>query len=138
MRNVWSVSVLAVLSAGGAWAQSVAGFGSVTGTVYENTVDGLPDCQVVVFNEGLGIRWTMSTSDDGVFFAPTLVPAPGYRINVKRIGFADWQSSEFEVYLGRTLNFTVDMVKGEGTATKGRAGEPRGGGTAPQKAQAAP
>jgi len=138
MRNVWSVSVVAVFCAGGAWAQSVAEFGSVTGTVYENTVDGLPDCMVVVSNEALGIQWTTSTSDDGVFFAPALVPAPGYRIKVKRTGFADWQSSEFEVYLGRTLNFTVDMVKGEGTAAKGRAGAPRGGGTAPQKAQAAP
>jgi len=132
------VSVLALVFAGGAWAQAVAGFGSVTGTVLENTVDGLPDCTVVVSNQALGIRWTMLTSDDGVFFAPALVPAAGYRLKVTRTGFADWQSSEFEVFLGRTLNFTVDLVKGEGTGTTGRGAAPKGGGTAPQTATAAP
>ena len=138
MRIVCSVSVLVLVCAGGAWAQAVAGFGAVTGTVLENTVDGIPDATVVVSNEPLGIRWTMLTSDDGVFFAPALVPAAGYRFKVTRMGFADWESSEFQVFLGRTLNFKVDLVKGEGSATKGRAAAPKGGGTAPQTATPAP
>jgi len=132
------VSVLALVCAGGAWAQAVAGFGSVTGTVLENTVDGVPDAQVVVSNATLGVRWTMLTSDDGVFFAPALVPAPGYRIKVTRASFADWESSEFEVFLGRTLNFKVDLVKGEGSATRPGKTALKGGGTAPQTATPAP
>ena len=121
MRKVCSVSLLALLCAGGVWAQAVTGFGAVTGTVLENTVDGVPDAKVEILNDSLGIHWTMLTSDDGVFFAPALIPGPGYRVKVTRTGFAVWESSEFEVLLGRSLNFRVDLVRSE-TPTKVQAG----------------
>jgi hypothetical protein len=94
---------------GAAWAQARPGFGAVTGTILEAAGDGLPDTTVVVSNPASGLRRVMVTTDDGVFGDATLVPGTGYRLKVSRKGFDNWESAEFEVSVGRTLEFTVTL-----------------------------
>src|SRR5579863_1100218 len=109
MRRILGLSLAALLYVTGVYGQSVAGSGAVTGTIRDTTGDGLPDTTVVVYNPALGVRRTIITTDDGVFDAPALPPAGGYHIKVTRKGFSNWESTDFDVSAGQTLNFRVDM-----------------------------
>ena len=75
-----------------------------------------PDTSVVLYNKPLGFERTMTTTDDGVFYAPGLVSAPGYGLRVTRKGFVDWETRDFKVSLGQTLNFKIALRPGTTTA----------------------
>jgi len=89
----------------------------VTGIVRDQYSDGLPETKVVLSNETMGIHRTMTTTDDGVFDIPMLLPYGGYKLQVSRTGFANWQSNEFDVAVGQTVYFEIDM-KPEEPATQ--------------------
>ncbi|MGA2270992.1 MAG: carboxypeptidase regulatory-like domain-containing protein [Bryobacteraceae bacterium] len=109
MKTILGLSLLAAVYSAGLYAQSVAGSGAVTGTVRDANGEGLPDATVILRNQSMGIRRTMISNDDGVFDAPALAPSKGYGIKVTRKGFADWESNEFDVSAGQTLNFDIEM-----------------------------
>jgi hypothetical protein len=113
MKTTLGLFLLAVVCATGAYAQSVAGYGAVTGTVRDANGEGIPDSTVLLSNESMGVRRSMMSTDDGTFDAPSLVPAKGYSLKVTRKGFVDWKSPVFDVSTGQTLNFTV-MMQAEG------------------------
>ncbi|MBV8843562.1 MAG: TonB-dependent receptor [Bryobacterales bacterium] len=110
-RSKAGLLLLAVLYAASGKAQSVAGYGAVTGIVRDSAGEGIPDSTVVVSNAGLGIEREVMTSDDGVFSTPALVPAEGYNLKITRKGFKDWELKSFEVYIGRTLNFDITILQ---------------------------
>jgi hypothetical protein len=60
-------------------------------------------------NEALGLRRTLNTSDDGLFDALGLVPSPGYSIKVVRKGFRGWEIKDFQVFVGRKLEFDITL-----------------------------
>ena len=109
MRRIAIIFLLGLMVSAGAWAQAGAGSAAVTGRVMELAGDGIPDTTVTVSNAGLGFRRVMTTSDDGVFDAPSLVPSAGYQIKITRKGFMDWQSGQVTLALGQTMNFTVTL-----------------------------
>jgi hypothetical protein len=113
MKTTFGLFLVAVVCAAGAYAQSVAGYGAVTGTVRDANGEGIPDSRVLLSNESMGIRRSIMSTDDGTFDAPSLLPAKGYSLKVTRKGFVDWQSIAFDVPTGQTLNFTV-MMQAEG------------------------
>src|ERR1035441_4897311 len=113
MKTTLALFLLAVLCATGASAQSVAGYGAVTGTVRDANGEGIPDSTVTLTNESMSVRRNIMSTDDGTFDAPSLVPAKGYSLKVTRKGFVDWKSNVFDVSTGQTLNFTV-MMQAEG------------------------
>ena len=87
MRNLTAAIALSVLViCGSAFGQSVAGLGAISGTVRDASGAAVPGAQVVVANESKGIRRTMSTTEAGVFTAPSLVPATGYTVVVTKDG----------------------------------------------------
>lgn len=71
--------------------------------------NGLPDARIVLSNESLGIQRPMDGTDDGVFYAPTVAPAKGYRLRVTRKNFASWDSGEFTVNTGQKVNFDITL-----------------------------
>ena len=109
MKTRTRVSVLALVCLKIRWAQSPAGFGAVSGTVRDNHGEGMPDAEVVVSNQAMGIRRTMITTDDGVFADPAVTPARGYRLKVVRKGFGDVEITDFDVTVGQTLNLKIDL-----------------------------
>ncbi len=109
MYRTLVVSLLAVVCCGGMWAQAGAGSGAVSGTVMEAAGDGLPDATVTLSNSALGLTRVMNTTDDGLFTAPALSPAAGYRLKISHKGFTDWESKDFEVSIGQTVDFHVTM-----------------------------
>src|ERR1017187_7255031 len=109
MRRALALCILAFVCFTGADAQEVAGFGSVTGIVRDSSGEGIPETTVLLSNQALGLRRTMTTTDEGVFDAPALVPAAGYSLKVTRKGFAEWQIVSFTVAAGQTVSFRIPL-----------------------------
>lgn len=116
MKQSLLFCLLAVAASGSVWAQAGAGSAAVTGAVLEGAGDGIPECVVTLTNTSLGLKRVMSTSDDGEFDAPALTPASGYHIKVVRKGFLDWDSADFDLAVGQTLDFRVTLKHTEGYA----------------------
>ena len=93
----------------GAYAQAVSGFGAITGKVRDIYGDGIPDTTVTITNRALGLRLVLTTTDDGVFYAPALAPAAGYAVKVTRKGFLGWDASNLRVPVGETVNFHITL-----------------------------
>jgi hypothetical protein len=110
MRSMLYLFVLALLCSAGAYAQAVSGFGEVTGTVRDTQGEGIPDTTVIVINESINVSRTMTTSDDGVFDAVALPPGRGYKLEVTRKSFEKWDAPEFEVVIGRPMNFSITLL----------------------------
>ena len=70
MRIQYKMIAVLSLVASGAFAQSVAGLGAVTGTDRDPSGAIVQGASVVLSNEGKGIKRTMQTTDAGVFTAP--------------------------------------------------------------------
>lgn len=110
MHKLVAASLVAVVFAAGAFAQSTAGSGAVTGSVRDASGAAVPGANVVIANEAKGIRRTMETTDAGVFSAPALLPSSGYSITVSKAGFANWEVKDFTVNVGATVDFNVDLA----------------------------
>src|SRR5215831_14954347 len=111
MRSATRVSVLWLLCTGGGWAQAVAGSGAVTGMILESGAEGMPDATVTVANPSLGVRRQAVTTLDGAFDIPGLPPGAGYKLKVERQNFANWESKEFEIALGQTRTFRIELER---------------------------
>ncbi|MGC4051438.1 MAG: carboxypeptidase regulatory-like domain-containing protein [Paludibaculum sp.] len=103
------LSVVLVLAATSAWAQAVAGLAGVSGSVRDESGSAVPGASVIVSNDSLGIRRTMDTNESGAFSAPSLPPATGYSVSVKKQGFAAWEVKDFQLQVGATQSFNVTL-----------------------------
>src|SRR4249920_3116718 len=113
MRTAIRVSILVSACALEAGAQAVAGAGAVSGYVLESALDGMPQATVTVSNSALGVRRVATTTDEGAFDVPGLPPGEGYTLKVERKDFANWESAGFEVGVGQTRVFRIEMKKEE-------------------------
>ena len=112
MRFCMVVSLAALLCPRLTLAQSPLGVGTVSGQVIEaGSHDGLPDATVTLTNDAIGFRRVMRTSDDGFFAAASVPPASGYVITVTRKDFADFVTTPFIVFVGRTLSFSINAER---------------------------
>jgi len=112
MKAAICVWLLTVTSVCGAWAQALAGAGAVSGFVLEGKSDsGLPEATVTVSNSASGVRRVATTTDEGAFDVPALPPGEGYKLKVERKDFANWESAVFEVAVGQTRVFRIDLER---------------------------
>jgi len=109
MKDKLGLFLLPLVCATAAHAQAVAGFGAVSGTLRDPYGDGLPDTSVVITNDTLGVKRTLTTTDDGVFLAAALPPGTGYNIKASRQGYGTWEYKDFDVAVGSTVSFAVTM-----------------------------
>src|ERR1700689_3782207 len=116
MKKALSLSLLTLACSIGVYAQSVAGYGAITGQIRDTAGDGIPDGLVVLTNKTMDVNRSMVTTDDGVFDAAALVPAPGYNLKITRKGFVDYELKDFELHLGQTLNFRILLQSTEAGA----------------------
>jgi hypothetical protein len=107
---------MAFIFVAGAWAQPSAGFGAVAGTVFQSSVDGMPDAEVVLSNPVIGVEITFVTTDDGLFSTGTVIPSAGYVLKVAHKGYPTWKSEPFAVSAGQTVRFriTLELDKASG------------------------
>jgi hypothetical protein len=88
----------------------VPGAGAVGGTIRDPDGEGLPDVEVVLHNQHLGVRRAVETTVDGVFDVTGVPPAVGYKLKLSRKKFAGWESPEFEIPTGERVNFALTMT----------------------------
>ncbi len=126
MKNRTSLGLILLLLCGAAaFAQSVAGLGAISGTVRDASGAAIPNAQVVVANESKGIRRTLTTTDAGVFTAPSLVPAAGYSVTVNSQGFNPYEAKDVQVLVGQNINLEVELgVAGTTTQIQVEAAPP--------------
>jgi outer membrane receptor protein involved in Fe transport len=105
MRDVFLVGLLSLVPAS-AFAQSVAGFGAITGSVRDNSGASIPEAEVVITNASKGIQRNLGTNEAGLFAAGSLVPDAGYRVVITRSGFTSYEAKDIEVLVGQ--NVTID------------------------------
>jgi hypothetical protein len=104
-----------VACAGVARSQAVSGAGAVTGIVLESGADGMPEATVTVSNSALGVRRQAVTTDDGAFNIAGLPPGAGYQLKIERKNFANWESKEFDIGVGQTRTFRIDLERAKAT-----------------------
>src|SRR5579864_6055687 len=112
MRTAIVVCLAVLLCATAVWAQSTAGFASISGVVRDPSDAAIPNAQVVITNESKGIRRQLESNDAGVFTAPNLPPAPGYQVTADVAGFAEYVVRDLELLVGqnRDLNIALQVA----------------------------
>jgi hypothetical protein len=101
--------VLPLLVASAAWAQSVAGMAGLSGVVRDPSGAIVPGARVVISSEGQGLIRTLSTNEAGVFTAPALPPAAGYKVTVSAQGFMAYEARSLELQVGQNLGLEINL-----------------------------
>ncbi len=91
------------------YSQVAAGLGGLTGIVTDPTGSSIPNAEVLVDNERLGIHRRTVTGNGGVFNAPALVPSPGYQVSVDAPGFAKFQNRNITVLVGQDVSIHATL-----------------------------
>ncbi|MEP7366146.1 MAG: carboxypeptidase regulatory-like domain-containing protein, partial [Acidobacteriota bacterium] len=68
-----------------------------------------PEAVVVVSNESKGIRRDLKTNAAGIFAAPALVPASGYKVSITKQGFQPYEVSGFDISVGQVVDLPVTL-----------------------------
>ena len=76
----------------------------ISGTVLDATGATVPGAKVTVSNPSKGVTREMETNGSGIFNAPSLVPAAGYEIHVKKQGFSNYEAKGIDVAVGDWVN----------------------------------
>jgi hypothetical protein len=101
--------VCLLLSATLVFAQQ-AGVAGITGIVQDASGAVVPNAKVVVSNESKGITRNLETNQEGIFTAPSLVPAPGYAVTVTAPGFAQYERRDMVLLVGQQLNLNIQLA----------------------------
>ncbi len=97
-----------------AWAfgQS-AGLAVISGVVRDASGASVPNAKVTVSNETNGMVREISTNDAGLFTAPALTPAAGYKVSVQVTGFAGYEARNLELKVGQNLSLEIKLAVAE-------------------------
>lgn len=112
-----SMFVLAGLWTASAYGQTGSGtFGTILGTVKDETGAVLPKVTVTVTNEKTGIARTTNTNEEGSFQVPALLPG-SYRVELEASGFKKYQRPGVDLRVNESVRVDATMQVGELTQT---------------------
>jgi outer membrane receptor protein involved in Fe transport len=106
---IFAVALMTSLITRPVSAQVTGGSATISGVVNDATGAGVPDAQVTISNPSKGVSLTLNTSGGGVFNAPSLVPASGYRVTVDKQGFSHYEVNGIVLIVGQDLNLVVPL-----------------------------
>ncbi len=89
--------------------QVSAGVSALTGVVTDQTGAVIPNAQVSVDNERLGIHRDLRTTGAGVFDAPALLPNSGYSVTVRAAGFSEFKRENITLLVGQNISVPVPL-----------------------------
>ncbi len=116
MRLFRAASLLLCFSAFG-FAQSAGGVAGISGVVRDPSGALVPNAKVVVSNDTQGLVRNLTTNDDGVFTAPSLIPGAGYKVAVTAPGFAPYEAKDLTLQVGQNVNLAVALQVGQTRTT---------------------
>jgi len=112
-----TVFAVVLATAHSVYAQTGSGtFGSILGTVKDETGAVLPRVTVTVTNEKTGLVRTVNTNEDGSFQIPALLPG-AYRVEMEASGFKKYQQKGVDLRVNESVRVDVTMQIGELTQT---------------------
>lgn len=101
---------LLMLPAGpAAFAQAV--YGSIFGTITDNTGAAVPKATITVTDVGKGTSQTVTSNDSGEFTADHLIPDT-YNVKVEVQGFKTFQQSEIRVFADQSIKVVAGLEVG--------------------------
>jgi hypothetical protein len=83
--------------------------GGLSGTVRDASGAVVTGAEVEVVNAAKGIQRSVETDEDGLFVAPALAPAKGYRVTVSKPGFTKFLAEDIEILVGRQVDLPVTL-----------------------------
>src|SRR5579883_1139204 len=105
--------MLLVLLRAFAWGQTT--FGSITGTVTDQSGAAVPNANISVTNQDTGVVRRAPTGADGVYSVPDLLPG-NYRLEVVQKGFNPIERTGIVLFANRTVNVDVQLSVGTSSA----------------------
>jgi hypothetical protein len=106
-------------------AAQQAGLAGLIGVVQDPSGATIPGAKVVVTNESKGITRNLESNAEGIFSAPSLVPAAGYSVTVDAQGFAQFKKTGIELLVGQQINLPIVLqVAGSTQIIEVTAGAP--------------
>src|SRR5260370_4544679 len=108
MRLCFPACLFLIVSAP-VFAQSAAGLAAISGVVRDQSGAAVPKASVVVSNSSLGTVRNLTTNDDGLFTAPALAPASGYKAAVTVPGFGGYENNALDLPVGQNLSFNINL-----------------------------
>src|ERR1700676_938811 len=110
---LFKVTSLVVLLSAAASAQSASGLAEISGVVLDPSGSSVPNAKVAISNESNGTVRTLATNAAGVFTAPALTPASGYKVTVTAAGFAGYEAKDLVLQVGQNLDLRVSLTVGQ-------------------------
>src|SRR6266545_894357 len=108
LMRVRLVLALLVLSSV-ALSQSAGGLPGISGVVRAPSGSFVPNEKVVISNDTNGTARNLATNEAGLFTAPALVPAPGYKVAVTATGFAGYEAKDIVLQVGQNIDLNVKL-----------------------------
>jgi Carboxypeptidase regulatory-like domain/TonB dependent receptor len=109
VNRLLMVGALFLFAPSSALSQTAGGVAGISGVVRDSSGAVVPNATVVVSNDALGIVRNLVTNEAGVFTAPAIVPAGGYRLRVNASGFAAYEANDLQLQVGASLNVNVTL-----------------------------
>jgi hypothetical protein len=101
-RVIFAIVLIATMTHGVAFGQST--FGTILGTVHDQSGAVMPGCAVTVQNAGTSLRRSTITDETGSYAAPNLEPG-SYKVKIELPGF---QVAEYDVQLTSRQTIRID------------------------------
>ena len=83
-------------------------FGTITGTITDQTGSVIPGAHITVINEGTGAERRIETADTGVYSVPNLPVGP-YRIRMEAQGFGRYERSGLTLNANQVINVDAQL-----------------------------
>ena len=114
LRWMCTVLVLAICAGASTLNAQVAG-GTFTGVVRDASGAVVPGANITITNVATGVKLTYETSNEGVYFAPALLPGD-YTITAEKEGFKREVYGPVKLEVAQTVG--VDLALAVGTTTQ--------------------
>jgi outer membrane receptor protein involved in Fe transport len=97
-----------------AFGQS-AGLAVISGVVRDASGASVPGAKVTVSNPTNGTVRELSTNEAGMFTAPALTPADGYKVAVEVSGFDRYEAANLALKVGQNLSLEIRLAVAQST-----------------------
>jgi Carboxypeptidase regulatory-like domain len=120
------ICVPLLILVGGLWSSFMlaqTSTGTLQGLVTDSSGAAIPDAKVNVANESTGVSHDLTTSPEGRYILPLLLPGE-YRVTVEKAGFKRFVRSGIRLNVQQNRSIDVELTVGEVATTVDVVGAP--------------
>jgi hypothetical protein len=99
------------------FAQTAGGLAGISGVVRDPSGALVPNAKVAIANDIQGLVRNLTTNDAGLFTAPALPPASGYKLSVTASGFATFEARDVALAVGQNLDLNINLTVEKASTT---------------------